>query len=80
MSEFTVVKLGFIDSDTTAQSFKKALESTDHWMNFKVTLGVAPGPSTYISVLSKEDVTEMELLKAAMMTAIREGFKLKEVG
>jgi hypothetical protein len=78
MIDFTVVKLGFIENEQTAQNFKEALESSGHWMNFQVTLGVAPGPSKYVSVLSKEDVTEMELLKAAMMTAIRKGFQVKE--
>jgi hypothetical protein len=53
------------------EKVKDLLESSGHYMNFDVTLGVRPGSYNYLSVHTKADVTEKQLMKAVMMVLAR---------
>jgi hypothetical protein len=67
----TTANLGYI-LPGQGEKVKDLLESSGHYMDFDVTLGVRPGSSyKYLSVHTKADVTEKQLMKAAMMVLAR---------
>lgn len=66
----TTANIGYLLPEQ-GEKVKNILESSGHYMDFDVTIGVRPGSYDYFSVHTKSDVTEKQLMKAAMAVIVR---------